>query len=111
MTSPNTVESQQSEQEQVEIFGPEDLKRNAVAYAKHKALVNAVSKYDSLDDAIGLVTEVWEALRKQVEDGAAYTPSADLGFGSNNAAQIAEAIMGLTTGVPAIRKALTDMGK
>lgn len=111
MTSPSIEAEVRSENEQEQVFGPEDLKRNATLYAEHKAIVNAASKYDSLDDAIASVVEVWEALQDQTVRGKEYTPSSDLGFGSNNASQIAQAIMGQTTGVPAIRKALSALGK
>ena len=99
-------------------FGAEDLKANAELYRKHSRLVDAVAsgmtgakpKYDSLDDAWSQLSEVFEVLRAQVDNGVGYTPSRDLGFGSDNASQIAEALIGLRQTVGSTRTAFRKLG-
>jgi hypothetical protein len=92
-------------------FGAECFCGNAKVYAENKRIVDAASKYDSLDDAIAALTEVWNALEIQTVDGGGYTPSTELGFGSDNASQIASAILGRKTSVTATRKAFAALGK
>ena len=92
-------------------FGAVQLKANAALYAKNKQIIDACSRYDSVDDAIAALTEVWAALEKQVVKGAEYTPAADLGFGSDNAAVIAESLLGRRNSVGATRKAFKELGK
>jgi hypothetical protein len=92
-------------------FGSDTFRENARGYAEHKRLVDAASRYDSLDDAIAAVTDIWERLESQVADGGGYTPSTDLGFGSDNASQIASAILGRKTSVTQTRKAFASLGK
>ncbi len=92
-------------------FGTDELLQNAVSYRANAALVNAASKYDTVDDAIAALTEVWTKLEKQVENGAAFTPDVKLGFGSDNARVIAESILGIRNTVGSTRKAFKDMGK
>jgi hypothetical protein len=83
----------------------------AQAYREDRTIVNAASKYDSLDDAIAALSSVWELLQSARENGSGYTPGTSLGFGSDSAAVIAEKIMGIGTTVGATRKALADVGK
>lgn len=90
-------------------FGAEQLVANAALYSEHRSLVNAASKYDSFDAAVAALTEVWEAMTYQKVNGASYTPAAELGFGSNNASQIACAVMGETTSLSEVRKALVAL--
>lgn len=92
-------------------FGADNLLVNAKLYKDNKAVVDACSRYDSIDDAIAGLQETWEAFEAQVESGAGYTPDKELGFGSDNAAVIAESILGRRNTVGATRKALRDMGK
>lgn len=93
-------------------FGADTFRKNAQAYVANKRIIDAAaSKYDSLDDAIAALTGAWEVIEAQMEDGAKYTPSADLGFGSDNASQIAAAILGRKTSVTATRKAFALLGK
>ena len=93
-------------------FGVDGFRKNAQIYAANKRIIDAAaSKYDSLDDAIAALTSAWESFEVQMEEGAKYTPSADLGFGSDNASQIAAAILGRKTSVTAIRKAFALLGK
>ena len=92
-------------------FGSDKFIGNAVAYAEHKALVNAVSKYDSLDDAKAVLDTIWTALVEQSQQGGGFTPSVELGFGSDNAAQIASALIGQRSRVTDTRKAMVAVGK
>ncbi len=92
-------------------FGAENLLMNAKAYREHKAIVNATSKYDSLDDAIASLRTVWSDLEDQSRNGSGYTPDTALKFGSDNAAVIADKILGRGTTVASTRKAFSDMGQ
>ncbi len=92
-------------------FGAEQLQANAAVYHGAKRIVDAASGFDSLDDAISALTEAWETLERQIELGAGYTPDRGLGFGSDNAAVIAESILGRRNSVGATRKAFNNMGK
>ncbi|KKL85650.1 hypothetical protein LCGC14_1952650 [marine sediment metagenome] len=92
-------------------FGADQLLANAKAYYEHRAIVNAASKYDSLDDALAALKAVWGDLENQSRDGSGYTPDTALNFGSSNAAEIADQILGRGPTVAATRKALAAMGK
>lgn len=92
-------------------FGSGNLIANAKLYRAHKRLVDAASGYDSLDDAIASLTAVWEVMEAQIADGAGYTPDKGLGFGSDNAAVIAESILGRRNSVGETRKAFAGLGK
>ena len=92
-------------------FGSAEFIENAVSYAEHKALVNAASKYDNLADAQAALDSVWTALVKQSQQGGGFTPSVELGFGSDNAAQIASALIGQRSRVTDTRKAMVAVGK
>ena len=94
-----------------EKFGQTEFLANAVIYRTSKRIVDACSGFDSLDDAIASLTTAWNALESQVEEGGAYTPDRELGFGSDNAATIAETLMGLRNSTGATRKAFTNLGK
>lgn len=93
-------------------FGVESLKSNAALYAKNKRLVDAVAaKYDSVDDAIAALQSVEKVLVEQIENGSGCTPDRSLGFGSDNASQIAEKILGLGTSDADTRKSFASLGK
>jgi hypothetical protein len=92
-------------------FGQSQFLTNARLYRAHKAIVNAASKYDNVDDAIVALQEAWEAMTGQADNGAGYTPDRELGFGSDNGQVIAESILGIRTTVTATRKAFADLGK
>lgn len=92
-------------------FGSAQFIKNAISYAEHKAMVNAASKYDNLDDAQAALSTVWEALIEQSQHGGGFTPSVELGFGSDNAAQIASALIGQRSRVTDTRKAMVAVGK
>jgi hypothetical protein len=92
-------------------FGSKDLKANASLYRTNKAIMDAASRYDNVEDAIAGLRQTWIAFEAQVETGAGYTPDRELGFGSDNAAVIAESILGRRQSVGATRKSLKDLGK
>ena len=92
-------------------FGAESLVANAKAYRVDRRIVDAAAKYDNVDDAISALRKTWIMLEKQVEIGGSFTPSTELGFGSDNAAQIAESILGLRTSLASTRRSFADMGK
>lgn len=100
------------EQETPEVgFGPNMFVANAIAYKAHKSLVDAVSKYPSVEAAVDALSEVWGRLEDQALEGGGYTPDSRLNFGSDNASQIANAIMGRKTSIGATRKAFANLGK
>ncbi len=103
--------SQSSVTEAAVEFGVDQFVENARKYREHKAIMNAASGYDSLDDAIAALTDVFTTYERQVETGGGFTPSTELGFGSDNSAQIAEKILGHQKSVGAIRTALASVGK
>ncbi len=92
-------------------FGAEELIVNARKYRAHKRIVDAASGYDNLEDAIAALSDVYGTLEAQVENGVGYTPAQELGFGSDNAGQVAEKILGRQKSVGAIRTAFSTMGK
>ncbi|KKN98807.1 hypothetical protein LCGC14_0140480 [marine sediment metagenome] len=94
-------------------FGSTEFKANAAVYAQNAAIMNAASKYDSLDDAQAALKLTWETYERQIEEGtkSRYTPPRDLGFGSDSAAVIAESILGRRNGIGATRMALKKLGK
>lgn len=92
-------------------FDASQLQINAEIYRTHKRIVDACSGYDNVEDAKAGLDEAWKALEAQVENGGGFTPSADLGFGSDNAAVIAESLMGLRNTVGTTRKQFAAMGK
>lgn len=100
-----------SESVQTVMFGADVLIANAKLYAANKRIVDAASQYDNLDDAVASLRSVWAALETQVRDGGVYTPSTELGFGSDNSSQIASAILGRKTSVTEVRKAFSKLGK
>lgn len=92
-------------------FGTKELKANAAVYNGAKRIVDAASSYDSVDDAVAALTEAWKVLEVQVESGGGFTPPVEMGFGSDNAAVIAESLLGRRNTVGATRKAFNSLGK
>ncbi len=92
-------------------FGVDQFTENARLYRNHKAIMNAASGYDNLDDAIAALTSVYKTYERQSDIGGSFTPAVELGFGSDNSAQIAEKILGRQKSVGAIRTALANVGK
>lgn len=92
-------------------FGRVELKANAAVYREHKRLIDAASRYDSVDDAVAGLKVAWETLEAQIEKGASFTPPVEDGFGSDNAAVIAESLLGRRQTVGAVRKSFATLGK
>lgn len=92
-------------------FGAKQLQATAALYRQNKKMVDACSGYDSIDDAIAGLQDTWATLQVQADSGGRFTPAVELGFGSHNAAQIAESIMGLSQTVGATRKSFATLGK
>lgn len=92
-------------------FCLKSLKANAAVYHGAKRLVDAASAYDNVDDAVAALIEAVAVLEAQVESGGGFTPPSDAGFGSDNAAVIAESILGRRNTVGATRKAFNNLGK
>lgn len=92
-------------------FDMKALKANAAVYHDAKRIIDAASSYDSLDDAKAALTHAYGVLESQIENGGGFTPPSDEGFGSDNAAVIAESILGRRNTVGATRKAFNLMGK
>ena len=95
----------------VAVFGKTELRANAAVYKGAKRLVDAASSYDSLDDAQAALKDAWETLEDQIENGAGYTPDREEGFGSDNAAVIAETLLGRRKTPGAVRTAFAKLGK
>ncbi len=100
-----------AERKSVDEFGSKELLANAQIYRANRRIVDGASGYDNLDDAIAGLTQAWEALEAQIESGAGYTPDSKYGFGSDNAAVIAESILGRRNSVGSTRKQLSALGK
>lgn len=92
-------------------FGAEVLVLNAKIYRANKRIVDAASGYDSLDDAIAGLRGAWDVLEAQAEEGGGFTPEVKLGFGSDNAAVIAESLLGRRNTVGSTRKSFASLGK
>ncbi len=92
-------------------FGETELQANAAVYTRHSRLVDAASRYDSYDDAVKCLSEAWAILEAQAEEGQGYTPDKTLGFGSDNAAVIAETLLGRRNSVGETRKSFKKLGK
>lgn len=92
-------------------FGAAEFKANAAVYAGAKRLIDAASYCDSLADAIAILTTAHKALKAQADNGSGYTPDRDLGFGSDNAAVIAESLLGVRNTVGKTRTLFSKLGK
>lgn len=92
-------------------FGATELQANAAVYTRHSRLIDAASRYDTVDDAVKCLRETWKVLEAQVEEGLGFTPDSTLGFGSDNAAVIAESLLGRRNSVGETRKSFKKLGK
>jgi hypothetical protein len=107
--------------DKAEDFGQSNFRANAIAYARHKRVIDALATemgkaeknraYGTLDDAIRIIRDVWSRLENQTTHGTLYTPPKDMGFGSSTAAEIAGALLGKRTAVGEVRKAFAAAGK
>lgn len=80
---------------------------------KFKRLFDAVAALgvDDREDHLARVDELISLARSMRDHGAGYTPPADKGFGSDNAAIVAEKILGEAQTVGSTRTALASYGK
>jgi hypothetical protein len=108
MGKTDTIESQDKV---VSGFGQADFVGIAADYVGHRQLVNAASRYDSLDDAIAGLTDAWNSLERMAASGAEYTPARELGFGQANGAEIAATLLGRRKSVSEFRKAVIALVK
>jgi hypothetical protein len=94
-------------------FGVDQFVANAKLYrtTKTKRIVDAASAYDNVEDAIADLRACWEVLEDQSENGAGYTPDQGLGFGSDNAAVIADKLLGRSNSIGNTRKAFAKVGQ
>lgn len=92
-------------------FGAKNLKANAALYRQNKRILDGASSFDNLDDALAALTDIWTALEAQIEHGSGFTPPVELGFGSDNAAVIAESLLGRRNTVGKTRKSFSELGK
>ncbi len=96
-------------------FGQAEFVGVAQKYAtdsKVKRLVDALTglkddREDGLSSALGIIAD-FEGMS---EHGSGYTPGAELGFGSDNAATIADKVLGRSTSAGETRKAIVKLGK
>lgn len=78
---------------------------------KTRRIVDALlSAKDDREECLTIALEVIERLRVQAEVGQKYTPDKSLGFGSDNAAVIAEKLLGIGNSQSETRKAYTSVG-
>jgi len=91
----------------------------AVAYsadkqgAKFKRVVDALAAcgIDEREDILARVEDLIGQLEYMAENGHGYTPPSEKNFGSDNAAVVAEKILGKAQTVGATRTAFSDWGK
>lgn len=96
-------------------FGQAEFVGVAQKYAsdnKVKRLVDAIAglkddREDGLSSALGIIAK----FEDMSENGSGYTPGAELGFGSDNAATIADKLLGKSTSAGETRKAIVKLGK
>ncbi len=96
-------------------FGQAEFVGVAQKYAsdnKVKRLVDAIAalkddREDGISSALGIIAD----FESMSEHGSGYTPGAELGFGSDNAAVVADKILGRSTSAGETRKSLVKLGK
>ena len=84
-----------------------------VGGAKFRRLFDAIAALgvDTREDVLSRVETLIGRLESMLADGSGYTPPSGKGFGSDNAATIAEKLLGIAPTVGAARKAFSDWGK
>ena len=96
-------------------FGQAEFVGTAQSYAaesKVKRLVDALCGCkDDREDFLSAALEVIASFESMSEVGSGYTPGTELGFGSDNAATIADKILGRSTSAGETRKSLVKLGK
>lgn len=102
-----------------QVFTDTDFDAVASAYgadsqgAKFKRLVDAVAAIgvDEREDHLSRVDELIGLLERMSANGSGHTPPSGKGFGSDNAAVIADKILGKAQTVGATRTAFSNWGK
>jgi len=84
------------------------FKRLGPAYKRNRKLADAViailnTKGGNVDQSMVEVRALIDNLKVLSENGVGYTPPSNLGFGSENASSIADAILGQRTATSTIR--------
>lgn len=91
--------------------GEREFSENIALYSLHRAFIDAFAKVDNIEQAIADAKALWERLGEMADNGHAYTPPTILGFGSDNAAGIASALMGRRPTTAVIRSKAVAAGK
>ena len=76
-----------------------------------RVVVALCAAKDDREDILSQALDAIKNLEGMSENGAAYTPDRSLGFGSDNAATIADKLLGRTTTVGETRKHFAKIGK
>jgi hypothetical protein len=92
-------------------FGVAEFLASARFYDQNRKAVDLQAEYPSLEAALEAVTQGWNIVQNMIDDGAGYTPAAQLGFGSESAAAIGESIRGLRPTPSKIRSLFAKAGK
>ena len=96
-------------------FGQAEFVGTAKSYAddsKVKRLVDALCGLkDNREDGLSVALEIIGRFEDMAVNGSGYTPGAELGFGSDNAATIADKLLGRSTSAGDTRKSLVKLGK
>lgn len=83
----------------------------AKGYNQHDKLINALVNCENPESAYNAAMDTIAALKVMAEKGKGFTPDKSLGFGSDNAATIAEKIIGTAKSATQVRKLLREAGK
>ena len=96
-------------------FGQTEFVGIAHKYAadsKVKRLVDAIAGLkDDREDGLSVALEIIADFENMANVGSGYTPGAELGFGSDNAATVADKILGRSTSAGETRKSLIRLGR
>lgn len=94
-------------------FTEEQFMANASAYYDNRPLIDAIVRVEpeKRADAIKAANSAIEALKLQEESGSGFTPPSSLGFGSENAASIAAAVLGDRQSLQKVRTKYSNLGK
>jgi len=86
---------------------------DAGRYSDTKKLVDAIAlkAEDEREDAIAEALDVIESLKQWSENGSGYTPPSDRGFGSDNGAGVADAILNRRQGASKLKSSFAKLGK
>ncbi len=112
----NTATANVKSTPSVSQFGEQQFLNNAKEYGSNSKRKRAVDLIVSIgaDKAMSVFSEamdIIEQLQSQAENGSGYTPDVKFGFGSDNAATIANKILGQATSAGHVRKTFAGLGK